>query len=291
MLELKKIIKAIKEFFVEDGIDKASVLAYYSIVSFLFLFSFAIQVLGRYIGRLRGGSLRGSIEQIYPFTPDFLSKISPDFLVKAQEIADKLDSIGTIGIVVFAFFGFLVIKKLVQFINEMFHTHIVYKGLFMRRISEIGFVFVMLLTVILSSLLNYVVSFVNRLINNNSFIIEHINRKFLDLTSNFFIGIVLPFILTFIFIFFIYKWVPEKKIYVRGAFFSALLSSILWEVVKRLYTYYLMHVSLLGKIKGPIIGIILFGFWMEISMTILLFGAKLTYILDKEHDSEIVKNS
>jgi uncharacterized BrkB/YihY/UPF0761 family membrane protein len=37
-----------------------------------------------------------------------------------------------------------------------------------------------------------------------------------------------------------------------------------------------------GKIKGPIIAIILFGFWMELSMGIMLYGAKLTYIFDKQ---------
>jgi uncharacterized BrkB/YihY/UPF0761 family membrane protein len=37
-----------------------------------------------------------------------------------------------------------------------------------------------------------------------------------------------------------------------------------------------------GQIKGPVIAIILFGFWMELSMGVMLFGAKLTYIFDKE---------
>ena len=34
--------------------------------------------------------------------------------------------------------------------------------------------------------------------------------------------------------------------------------------------------------QGPIVSIILFGFWMEMTMGIMLYGAKMTYLLDKE---------
>jgi hypothetical protein len=34
--------------------------------------------------------------------------------------------------------------------------------------------------------------------------------------------------------------------------------------------------------QDPIVAIILFGFWMEVTMGIMLYGAKLTYHLDKE---------
>ena len=34
--------------------------------------------------------------------------------------------------------------------------------------------------------------------------------------------------------------------------------------------------------QDPIVAIILFGFWMEVTMGIMLYGAKLTYLIDKE---------
>lgn len=52
--------------------------------------------------------------------------------------------------------------------------------------------------------------------------------------------------------------------------------------MKRTYAYYLVNISFFGKIKGPIIAVILFGFWMEFSMGIMLYGAKLTYYFDRE---------
>ena len=57
------------------------------------------------------------------------------------------------------------------------------------------------------------------------------------------------------------------------------------------YAYYLVNISIFGKIKGPIIAIILFGFWMELSMGIMLYGAKLTYLFDQKKNDKIKRDS
>jgi hypothetical protein len=36
----------------------------------------------------------------------------------------------------------------------------------------------------------------------------------------------------------------------------------------------------------PIVAIILFGFWMELTMGIMLYGAKFTFLLDKEENGK-----
>jgi membrane protein len=100
---------------------------------------------------------------------------------------------------------------------------------------------------------------------------------------------MVPSLISFLIFFFLYKWIPEKKVCIKGALISSVISTILWEIVKRLYAYYLVNISVIGQIKGPVIAIILFGFWMELSMGLMLFGAKLTYIFDIE--SNLVKNN
>jgi YihY family inner membrane protein len=95
---------------------------------------------------------------------------------------------------------------------------------------------------------------------------------------------------TFLFFFVLYKWIPEKIVYVKGAFIAAIICAVLWELVKRTYVYYMVNISIFGQIKGPIIAIILFGFWMELSMGIMLYGAKLTYIFDKRKNDKFEKD-
>jgi len=285
----KNIWKAFKEFLNSDGIDKASILAYYSIFSTLFLLTFAIFIFTKFLG-----SSDTTIKSIYPFSPDFFSKISPDILIKAEEISTRLKEIGIIGIVFFLFLGFLLIKKIVQFVNEMCETCINYKKInkpfLVRRISEFSLFSILGILLIFNFFATNFISTTTTLFHKNKFLASHINPNFINSLNKFLILYIAPFLVTFLFFFVLYKWIPEKKIYIKGAFIAAIISTILWEIVKRGYTFYLINISLVGKIKGPVIAIILFGFWMEFSMGIMLYGAKLTHILDKEKNDKIKRD-
>jgi membrane protein len=103
--------------------------------------------------------------------------------------------------------------------------------------------------------------------------------------NGFFIRFIMPFIITFLFFYILFKWIPEKKVGFTAALASALFAALLWETVKRSYTYYLVNISLLRQMRDPIVSIILFGFWMEMTMGIMLYGAKMTYLLDKEKNA------
>lgn len=288
---LKNLWIALKQFFKEDGLDKSSILAYYSIFSSLFLLTFFTFLFTKFLG-----DPDITLKSIYPFSPDFFSKISPDIFTKAAEISSKMKEVGVIGILLSFILGFLVIKKIVQFVNAMFYIDLKAKRsekhFMVRRISEFSLLFMIGLLVVVTFLFTGFVSTVITLFYNNEFIASHINPAFIDSVNSFLLIYVVPFLVTFLFFFVLYKWIPEKIVYVKGAFISAVICAILWELVKRGYAYYLMNVSIFGQIKGPIIAIILFGFWMEFSMGIMLYGAKLTYILDKQYgEKEVEKNA
>ena len=279
-----------KEFIHDDGFDKSSILALYSIFSTLFLLTFFTFVFTRFLG-----NPNTTIEGMYPFSPDFFSKISPELFRKAQDISTRLREIGILGILFFLFLSFLVIKKVVQFVNEMFNIKLkekkAEKGFLTRRISEVSLLFVIGSLLVMSFLFSGIFSTITTLFHENTFIANHIHPGFIEFLDTFLVTYMAPFLISFFFFFVLYKWIPEKKVYVKGAFISAIISTILWEITKRAYTYYLVNVSFVWKIRGPIIAIILFGFWMEISMSILLYGAKLTYVFDREKNENIKRNS
>jgi membrane protein len=287
---LKNLWVALKEFFHEDGLDKCSILAYYSIFSSLFLLTFFTFLFAKFLG-----NPDTALKSIYPFTPDFFSKISPDIFEKAAEISARLQEVGVIGILFSLVLGFLVIKKMVQFVNSMFHVDLktkkTEKGFMVRRVSEFSLLFLMGFLVIGSFLFTGFITTFTSLFEKNEFLASHINPHFFKSFNNFLIVYALPFLITFLFFFVLYKWIPEKVVYVKGALISAFISSILWELGKRGYAYYLVNISIFGKIKGPIIAIILFGFWMELSMGIMLYGAKLTHIFDREKNDKPTINS
>jgi membrane protein len=285
---LKNLWQALKQFFQEGGLDKISILAYYSIFSFLFLLTFFTFLFTRILG-----NPELAFKSIYPFSPDFFSKISPDIFQRAGEISTRLKEIGLFGILFSAVLGFLVIMKIVHYINEMFHVNLKAKksekGFLVRRISEFSLLLLIGLLMILSFIFTGFISTLTTLFHQNEFLANHINPDFIDAVNTFILKYALPLVITFIFFFILYKWIPEKIVYTKGALISALICTLLWEAVKRVYTYYLVNLSIFGKIKGPIIAVILFGFWMELSMGIMLYGAKLTAIFDNERQEKLQK--
>lgn len=278
---IRNIWLALKDFFKEDGLDKSSILAYYSIFSSLFLLTFFTFLFTRFLG-----NPDITLKSIYPFSHDFFSLVSPEVFKRAREISTKLREVGVIGILFSLILGFLVIKKIVQFVNGMFYIDLREKrsdkDFLVRRISEFSLLFIMGLLVVITFFITSLIPTITALFLKNNYIASHINPRFVESLNNFLVLYAVPFLVTFLFFFILYKWIPEKIVYVKGAFIAAVICTILWELVKRAYAYYMVNISIFGRIKGPIIAIILFGFWMELSMGIMLYGAKLTYIFDKE---------
>ena len=285
----KSLWLALKEFFHEEGIDKASILAYYSIFSSLFLLTFFTFLFTRFLG-----DPDLTMKSVYPFSPDFFSNVSPDILKKANDISTKLEEVGMIGILFAFFLGFLIIKKIVQYVNGMFHVNLKTKksekGFWIRRVSEFSLLFLLGLLVVVSFFFTAIISTIISLIQSNEILAANINPGFIGAINNFLVSYLVPFLVTLVFFFILYKWIPGKAVDVKGAFIAAIISTVLWEIVKRGYTFYLVNISVLGKIKGPIIAIILFGFWMEFSMGIMLYGAKLAYVFDRQKSIDKGKN-
>jgi membrane protein len=276
---LKNIWLALKCFLAENGIDQSSILAYYSIFSSFFLLIFFSFLFNKFIG-----NPDNAMKNMYPFSPEFFSKIAPVFFEKASELTARIEDLGLFGLGIFLFLGILVFKKMIQFVNDMFLIKIK-RGFFFKRIKEFGLLFIVGTLIIFSFLLTGLISTVTTLVDRSSSIERRIDPAFVHAIDSFLIKYIIPFLITFMFFYILFKWIPEKDVHPMAAFVSALISALLWEIVKRGYTYYLVNVSLLRKMQGPIVAIILFGFWMEMTMSIMLYGAKLTYLLDKEKDA------
>jgi len=213
-----------------------------------------------------------------------------EFLTKANEISSNMKNIGILGIIISTFLAVLIFKKVVQYVNEMFHIDLFVENknqaFWVRRVSEIALLFIVGLLAVASFMLTGFITTVTSLFYKSP-VAEYINPQSIAALNTFAVKFLAPFTITFLIFFFLFKWIPEKKVCIKGAFISAVISALIWEITKRVYTYYLVKLSIVGKLGGPIIAIILFGFWMEVSMGIMLFGAKLTSIFDREKDERL----
>lgn len=268
--------RALREFLAESGIDKASLLAYYSIISAFFLLIFFSYLFAGFLDRPDA-----ALQNVYPFSPEFFSTIAPVILQRAAALTARVQELGLLGLAVFLFMGVLVFTKIVQYVNDMFHVTI-RRGFLVRRAKEFGLLLIGGVLIVSSFLLTGLISTVTALVENYAGDVPPLVPAWARAIDGLLVRYFIPLLITFLFFFILYKWIPEKRVAGGAALVSSLLAAVTWEVVKRGYTYYLVHVSLLRRMQGPIISIILFGFWMEITMGIMLCGAKMTYLLDKE---------
>ncbi len=107
-------------------------------------------------------------------------------------------------------------------------------------------------------------------------------RPFLDLMPIIRFGLkyLLPFLFTFWMCFLIYKIIPNKKICTKTALQAALFTSLLWEVSKQLFGWYVLHLGRFSFLYGSLSTLAIFFLWTYYSSMILLLGGEVGFLLE-----------
>jgi len=127
---------------------------------------------------------------------------------------------------------------------------------------------------------------IHRTIRESSFIAQYLNPSILSLMDNFLIQYLIPFALGVLVLFSLYKFIPEVKVHTRAALIAAVVCSILWEVFKRSFVFYVAHLSAVGIVlskvlAGTLTSIIFFLLWISFSLVILFWGAELAAVINE----------
>lgn len=89
---------------------------------------------------------------------------------------------------------------------------------------------------------------------------------------------VIVFLLIFAAFLLIYKYVPNTSVAWRDIWPGALLGVSLFEIVRNLFTWYLVRFSNFQLIYGPIASIIAFLVWIYVSAFVLIIGAEFSSV-------------
>ncbi|MBI5196560.1 MAG: YihY/virulence factor BrkB family protein [Nitrospirae bacterium] len=99
--------------------------------------------------------------------------------------------------------------------------------------------------------------------------------------AGIFIKYIAPFIIILMSYTAVYIIVPKVKVSLKNAFSGALFTTILWEVAKHFFTWYVKNVIQIGTIYGSLTTFIVFLLWVYYSSCIFLLGAELVNNLEK----------
>jgi membrane protein len=94
-----------------------------------------------------------------------------------------------------------------------------------------------------------------------------------------FVRQIVPVLVTFTFFFLIYRVVPRRVVTSLHAAQGALLATILWELAKGGFAYYLRNLARYAGVYGTLEGVIVLAIWLELSVSIVLYCAEIVALL------------
>ena len=90
---------------------------------------------------------------------------------------------------------------------------------------------------------------------------------------------VVPIVITFSFFFLIYRVVPRRVVSTAHAARGAFIATVLWELAKNGFAYYLRNLTRVAGLYGALEGVIVLALWLELSVSIILYGAEIVALL------------
>ena len=93
------------------------------------------------------------------------------------------------------------------------------------------------------------------------------------------LGRALPLLITLSFFFFLYRVVPRGVTTTRHALAGALLATLLWEMARKGFAWYLRNVARYAGLYGTLEAIIVLALWLELSASIVLYCGEIVALL------------
>jgi membrane protein len=93
---------------------------------------------------------------------------------------------------------------------------------------------------------------------------------------------LLPFFLTYCMFSLIYKIIPSNKVHIKSALLAALFTTLLWELAKHLFAWYILHLTRYSIFYGSLSTLVIFILWVYYSSMIIVVGGEFAYFLEED---------
>lgn len=276
-----------KRFNEDKCFNSAIVISYFAL-----LCAVPLVALFAFISAKTLGSSEIAIRSLNLFSEEFFAQLDPSFFKRIQAIADNISNLGIFGLVGSLISASFLFSNLIYSINFIFKANY-QKSFFYNRMMEYIIMFTIGIIMLISLSITVIWTALHRTMRESYFIASHINPKIFLVVNNFLIQYLIPFALTFLVIFSLYKFIPEVKVHTSTAALAAAISAVLWEVFKRIFVFYIAHFSAIGVVlskllEGTLTSIIFFLLWISFSLVILLWGAELAAVLnERKHEHAV----
>ena len=251
-------------YFRNGSLNQAAAIALYALLSIIPLFVLSVLAASQFLGANRDIQVQiiGIAKSIHPY-------FNGDLLAQLGQVEGKSQVLGWIGIVSLIWFSSMIFGAMETALNITFrsegHRNFLLSKLLAFSMIPLGWV-----TGLTSVLLTYVATILSSQV---SFTEGH----FLDihLLTRFVLQYVVPFLVSVLFATILFVVIPSKRIRLSTAILGSCLFTILVELVKHVFTWYVAHHTRYHAIFGSLETVVILVIWVYYMALIFLFCAEL----------------
>ncbi len=268
------LLRAGRRFFDHNGPDRAAAMAFYTLLSMLPLLIFVISV---------GVTLVGSFDVAYRGTLTLLRGVVLPLDEAAREslraFVARASALRWPGMLLFAWTSRRVFGALLAALETVFEAKS--RGFARGNLAAFALVLssgiALLVTLLATAVFATLEGFAERIAGPAGVgVIRDVSGT---LSSKF-----LPIAVALLFFFLIYRFLPRSSASVRPshALIGALIATGLWQLAQVGFAYYVRTLAHYEGLYGALEGVIVLALWLELSASIVLFGAETVAVMTLE---------
>lgn len=263
--------RALVCFFDQNGPDRAAAVAYYTLMSLLplliFIISIGVKILGSFDAAYQGTLylMRGVIVQMDQQTLESLR----DFLVRASDLTWP-------SMLLLAWTSKRAFASLFSALDRVFGVEGrgFLRGLALGNLIPFAMVLVTGVGLLATLALTLVMATVEGAAQRYGVMGDAFHTlRILALTQ------VVPVLITLSFFFIVYRVVPVRGLRSKHALVGALLATMLWEIGKQAFAWYVRNLAHYAGVYGTLEGVIVLALWLEFSVSIILYCGGIVSLL------------
>ena len=277
---LKKILKnfgllwqALRKFNDDNGFFLSSGIAFNILINLIPFIMLLLALVGTYLY-----NDQEVLDHIRAYFRDVAPTLDPKIMENLADVIQNRQIVGIVGFVGLLWFSTWVFGSLRIALNIVFRVE---KSRGMLRGIGIDLLMILLAGSLLmvSMILSSVVTFLQA---DQGRILVAIGP-----TIQWILKYLLPFFLTSCIFVLIYKIIPNKRVHFTSALQAALFTSLLWELAKHLFGWYVVHLARYSIFYGSLSTSVILVLWVYYSSTILVAGGEFAYFLEEDRQKSM----
>ena len=208
------------------------------------------------------------IETIIPY-PSYANYTKHVIISRLPEVIEYKTIAGFIGVIGLIFTSTWIFSSLRTILNQIFHTKI-QKSAVIGLLRDVGMV---VLSILFISLATFILPALNIFIEEADHSKLFASFNLTSIWDTVFRMLTIVIMLGMFFS--LYYLIPYEKLKKRVALLSAVWTTILWEVVRNIFGYYIRHFFGSSAIYGAFVLMVVVLLWVFYSSCIFIVGAEI----------------